>query len=108
MQVLMQVADHLLLQPGEQVWIGRLREHVLLNHFPLGQYFLMILVDLPLFPEGLAFITSFLQALLNAKTVLEEKLSIRSVTRALFNSFSLKAYVRLVQFVINLPGSSPS
>ena len=71
MQVLVQVADHLLLQPGEQVRMGCLGEHVLLNHFPLGNYFLLFLVDLPLLPEGLAFMTPLLKALLGAKTVLK-------------------------------------
>ena len=52
-----------------------LGEHVLLNHFPLGNYFLLLLVDLPLLPESLAFMTLLLKALLGAKTILEVQLS---------------------------------
>ena len=75
LQVLVQVADHLLLQPCEQVRMRGLGEYVLLNHFPLGNYFLLLLVDLPLLPEGLAFMTLLLKTLLGAKTVLEVELS---------------------------------
>ena len=71
LQVLVQVADHLLFQPGEQVRMRGLGEHVLLNHFPPCNYFLLLLVDLPLLPESLAFMTLLLQALLGAKTILE-------------------------------------